>query len=530
MLKKSFAAVLLLTCSLAVFGQAKPRLGILPFTGGSGRDGETITTLLSFQSDILGNFTVVPMTNAATAMVMDQSYQISGFPDSDTIARIGRMLNADFVVSGYIRYLGDRSLVIANVVNVESFELIAGYYKEYRRIDEIPAMLPELARAVINASKLITMGIPKLAVAPFNIARGISVPEAETLAQILVTEINKSENYMVLPRTSSIQVAKKDLEFQTRGNYTPEDLARAMGWAVNARYILNTEVYNVGAAKMFSASIINTENGSVVADSSRLYRTIGEGIPAMAELAWMLSTGGSPPPPQAAAPVPVPQPVPIPEPIPVPQPLPGPQPAPVPQPAPIPQPVPAPQPAPEPQPADPIRIQPAQPAEPEHPEKPVKDKSKMFTDPAHLWTLGASVGTSFASPWVIGTVHGTIAPLKYTFVELGVDVGFLSISNRVKSYYSIYPYGHLAFFLPFKFNPPFNKGGWYIGAGGGYMMTNYKFKSGVDIKKNMFAVALTTGTNLFNFLDISYTLRAAPWDDLKSMSHKVSVGYTYRFN
>ena len=99
-------------------GQAKPRLGILPFAGGEGGDGETVATLLSFQSDIQAAFTVVPRTGAVNALMTEQNFQQSGYTDSDTIARMGKMLGADFVVSGHIRRLGSRSLVIATIVNV----------------------------------------------------------------------------------------------------------------------------------------------------------------------------------------------------------------------------------------------------------------------------------------------------------------------------------------------------------------------------------------------------------------------------
>ncbi|MCL2761619.1 MAG: hypothetical protein FWD36_00235, partial [Treponema sp.] len=62
MVKKLFFIVVFIIGSLAVstavFGQAKPRLGILPFTGGVGGDGESIATLFSFQPDILNAFTV----------------------------------------------------------------------------------------------------------------------------------------------------------------------------------------------------------------------------------------------------------------------------------------------------------------------------------------------------------------------------------------------------------------------------------------------------------------------------------------
>jgi len=152
----------------------------------------------------------------------------------------------------------------------------------------------------------------------------------------------------------------------------------------------------------------------------------------------------------------------------------------------------------------------------------------MFDDPAHLWTIGGSVGTAFITPWVIATIHGTVAPIKHTFLELGCDLGLICTSKNVDNYYSIYPFAHLAFFMPFGFGAPFDKGGWYIGAGAGYLLAFYTFPEG-EIRKDYLAADLIAGVNLFDFLDISYTLRASPWEDLKSMSHKLSIGYTYRF-
>jgi hypothetical protein len=72
MLKRLSFTVLLLACCAAVFAQAKLRLGILPFTGGMGGDGETIATLFSFQEDIRDAFTVVPRTSAVNALVAEQ--------------------------------------------------------------------------------------------------------------------------------------------------------------------------------------------------------------------------------------------------------------------------------------------------------------------------------------------------------------------------------------------------------------------------------------------------------------------------
>jgi hypothetical protein len=86
-------------------------------------------------------------------------------------------------------------------------------------------------------------------------------------------------------------------------------------------------------------------------------------------------------------------------------------------------------------------------------------------------------------------------------------------------YYSLYPYARYALFLPFE-----KKGGWYIGAGGGYMTAEFAYPEG-NVSKNAFAACFTTGFNIGNMFDISYTLRT----DFKMADNKISAGYTYRF-
>ena len=144
---------------------------------------------------------------------------------------------------------------------------------------------------------------------------------------------------------------------------------------------------------------------------------------------------------------------------------------------------------------------------------PEKDKA------AKLWTVGASVGSSFAAPFVIGTVHGTIAPIRYTFLELGFDFGLLG-GDPEGSYYSMYPFAHIAFFLPFP-----KIAGWYVGAGAGLMMVRYTFPDEMNYSDNIFATDIIAGVNILDMIDISYTLRT----NFAGASNKVSVGYTYRF-
>jgi len=450
--KRLFIVLLLINCAVYVFSQSKPKLGILPFSGGADGDGETIATLFSFQIDIQNAFTVVPRTSVLNAVTAEQNFQMQGYTDSDTIARIGRRFNADFVVSGHIRRLGDRSIVITNIINVETFEQLAGDYSEYRAIEDIPTMLPGISKKLIAASLHKYSKLPKLAVAPFNIANtGVNAQNAETLAQILTIEIANTGKYSVLPRTSTMQTAMKELNYQTQG-YTAEEGAKALGKAINAEYILFAEARSLGNMNVFTAQILNVENASLLAGDSREYRIIDDGIKLIPELALLLTD-------RARA-------------------------------------------------ATQIAIRNRK-----------RSRAELLEDPSKFWSIGVSAGTSFAAPWAIGTVHGTIAPFRNSFLELGIDYGMISQVADAEQYYSLYPFIHASYFRPFK-----KSGGWYAGAGCGYMIGKYTFPEG-DIPINIFAADVTAGINIGNIIDISYTARS----NFKSVNHKLAVGYTYRF-
>ena len=447
-------------CACCLFSQNKPRLGILPFTGGTGGDGETIASLFSYEKDIQEAFTIVPRTSAVNAVIAEQDFQTrSGYTDSDTIAGLGKMLNADFVVSGHIRRLGKSNLVITTIVNVETFEQMAGDYRAYRNIEEVRGMMPAISKRMITASRRGALPLPKLAIAPFNIANtGVNVEDAEALAQILAVEISNTGRYAVLPRTSAMQAAIKELNFQMSGN-TADEGAKALGKAINAGYVLSAEVRKLGAMNMFTAQILDVENGQQIAGDSRNYQVVDDGIKLMAELALLLTY-----PEDAAA-----------------------------------------------------RIRRM---------NREKRHTALFEDMSRFWSVGASAGTSFAAPWVIGAVHGTLAPFSNSFLELGMDFGVVSGIADAESYYSLYPFVHYAWYIPFTL--PVGRqgvsGGWYAGVGAGYMLGEYAFPE-IKIPVNEFAVDLIAGVNIWNMLDISYTLRT----NFKSANNKLAVGYTYRF-
>jgi len=158
------------------------------------------------------------------------------------------------------------------------------------------------------------------------------------------------------------------------------------------------------------------------------------------------------------------------------------------------------------------------------PGEPPGQIARLLGDPARLWTVGVSAGTSLADPWVIATLHGTLAPFRFWFIRLGADAGFIS-GIEDASYFSLYPFAHVAFFMPFCMTPlPLERGGFYVGAGAGFAFARYSFPDSV-VSITMPKADFTAGVNIGNMLDISYTLRT----DFSSFNGKISVGFTHRF-
>jgi TolB-like protein len=295
--RKVFLFTLFLALSASgLFAQTKPRLAILPFTGGTGGDGETIAALFSYERELAGVFTIIPRTSSLEAIMKEQQFQrSSGLTDSDTIARLGRQYNADYVVAGHIQTLGAlgaRKLVlIITIIHVESLRQIAGDYKEYTEIEEVQAMIPGMVERIVAASRTAGASLPQLAVLPFAVPAGVDQGDAEVLAQLLAVEIANGGKYAVLPRTATIQTVMAEHRIQ-RSGLTDAGNIKVIGEALNAQYVLAGNVRSLGRTNLFTVEIINIEDGSQVTGHAVNYRAMDDGLKLMAELSVKL-TGGT---------------------------------------------------------------------------------------------------------------------------------------------------------------------------------------------------------------------------------------------
>jgi TolB-like protein len=288
---KKMAALCLYTLLCAGAVRAKDQLAVLPFTGGTGREGETIAELFSFNNELNEVFSPIPRTSIAHAIDNEQAFQTStGMTDPDTIAAIGKQLGARYVVAGNIAKLGNRNLLIISIIKIDDLRQISGDIQTYTKIEEIEDKLPEMARNIITAAKREPSGAEKLAVVPVEMDDTTNRRVADTLAQILSINIIRSGKYLVYPRTGTLAQVQAEHETQLSG-LTADESVIGIGKGDNPRFVLSVGARQLGSRNMFNASIINLETGVQIIGRSVNYDTLDDGIKVMQTLAHEL-TGG----------------------------------------------------------------------------------------------------------------------------------------------------------------------------------------------------------------------------------------------
>ncbi|MDR0375733.1 MAG: hypothetical protein LBH85_08435 [Treponema sp.] len=288
---RSIFCVLLAAAVIPVFGQTKPRLAILPFTGTeeNQHDGETLAEFFSFEYEITRVFTPIPHTSAIKPLMDEHDFQRLGLTDSDTIADMGKQLGADYVLAGRIAELGGSKLLLITIIDVKELQQIAGDYREYQQIEKAVDLLPDMAKKIAAAVGRDTSKLPRLAVLPFNVlSSDMDTADAELLAQLLATELANSGQYAVFPRTKEIERVMELNNIERNGMTDPESMKR-IGEAVNAEYVLSANVRRLRADNYFSASVLHIVEASQSEGTREKYHDVRDGLAIMPKIAWKLT-------------------------------------------------------------------------------------------------------------------------------------------------------------------------------------------------------------------------------------------------
>jgi TolB-like protein len=286
-MKKLLCVIMLFLVVVSVFAQTRPSLAILPFTGGSGSDGETLAELFSFDRTLSSAFTLIPRTSITAAVRQEQNFQMaSGMTDPETIARLGQQLGARYIVAGNITRLGRQQLLTIAIMQIENLELIAGEWRTFSNIADIRNDLSEMVRNIVAATQRDTRRLQRLAVLPFQTPSGDH--EADVLAQILAIEILRAGTYAVFPRTRTLEQVQSEHRTQLSGSTHDSQIA-AIGWGDNPLLALSGAARRLGRENMFNAAIIDVESGEQLRGDTVDYHTMEDGLEAIQTLARSLS-------------------------------------------------------------------------------------------------------------------------------------------------------------------------------------------------------------------------------------------------
>jgi len=165
-----------------------------------------------------------------------------------------------------------------------------------------------------------------------------------------------------------------------------------------------------------------------------------------------------------------------------------------------------------------------------------------------LWSIGLNLGTSFATPLLIFNINATIAPLPYSFIDLGYENGSINgmageqVDVGGVEYTSNYFYARVNLFLPMgkrtfdSYGKPREGGGWYLGFGLGTMNAEYAFiKSSTERTVATVQTPTLDGASGFYIgsghilFKVGYAVRTTM--DLKNLigiNHRLLLGINYR--
>ncbi|MDR1220703.1 MAG: hypothetical protein LBK73_13970 [Treponema sp.] len=283
-------AVVFLAFAVAGAAFAKDNLAVLPFTGGTGEEGEIIAELFSFNRELNAVFAPIPRTSITRTVNNEQKFQRNtGMTDPDTIAAIGKQLGANYVLTGSIGKLGSQNLLIISIVKIDDLRQVAGDVQTYVNTRDIQGKLPDMARNIIEATKIDASRLEKLAVTPVDLGKDIDARVADTLAQILSINLIKSKKYAVYPRTATLEQVQTEYRNQRSGITADENIVD-IGKGENPRLALSVVARRWDNQNMFNAAIINLESGVQVVGGSVDYQTLDSGITAMENLVRELTT------------------------------------------------------------------------------------------------------------------------------------------------------------------------------------------------------------------------------------------------
>jgi len=131
-----------------------PRLAVLPFSistsGVNQNDAEVLAQILATEVANSGRYVVLPRTSQIQTVLREQEIQRSGITEPNSIKAIGEALNAQYVLSGNVRSLGQNNIFTALILETERGEQVRGDYENYNTVADGLTHIATLSRKLLS--------------------------------------------------------------------------------------------------------------------------------------------------------------------------------------------------------------------------------------------------------------------------------------------------------------------------------------------------------------------------------------------
>jgi hypothetical protein len=272
-------------------GGEKPRLAVVPFSGGEGDDGENIAELFSGSKDLARVFRIYPRTSITFGIDEErnvQKYVVSNDEYRNQLLAMG----INYVVAGDITRLGQQSLLVISIIDIEKLVQIAGDVQTFKNPQEIEGKLPEMTLNIINGAKIDWTDKPMMAVVNPKLWDNADPATANVLGEILGIEITRTGKYAVYPRNTTLEAVQTEWDNQRWGATAVTAKPQGPGNADRPDLVLSV-IARGGEGSVtttrFNASITNLDTREQISFATQTYRNIEGGIEVMRIIAKELT-------------------------------------------------------------------------------------------------------------------------------------------------------------------------------------------------------------------------------------------------
>jgi formylglycine-generating enzyme required for sulfatase activity len=254
-----------LSVSLAAQVQPKPALVLLPFTDKAGGDEETIIILLANLDSIRNAFTVVPTHTNFNGLITELQSQDTEAANPEGIKNA---LHADFAVTVHTEKLAEGNLVLINIINTGTLQVLAGDYRKYREIKDLRTPLPDIAHKILNGTQ-VPGNKPTLGMLPFYTPAAGGV-DTTLLTRLLTIDLANTGKYAVLPWAAVLTGTERG----TPSGIIDGERIKAIGTAANVQYVLTGDALNLRATNLVMGFVLDAADADIISEGELEYTVI----------------------------------------------------------------------------------------------------------------------------------------------------------------------------------------------------------------------------------------------------------------